>query len=498
MELEGSLSSTILDLDQAGNKHHHNFPQYETAMDHDVGGSSSAIPSAQQPNEDDDMLDGENKDSKNEGSARKRRAEIWQDAEMDALVRAFREVHMKLTSAAGTGKKVKQVFKSAGDKWQEVRTLLLAAGVDRSPKEIERKWSNLSTAFKQIADWNTKKGGRPSYWDLDESLKKEKTKAKELPATFRVQLFDAMAEFMGDRQGSRSRSPAQSQQQPSQPGIVAMSPSPPVQQLQLVPVPGLPRPPPAAPGVMEVPLPVEKLAIPVLDAANHKRRRVVVLAPGSFNPPTYMHLRMFELGMDALKAEGYHVLGAYMSPVNDLYHKKGLAPAEHRIRMCELAVADSPFIMVDSWEAKQNSYQRTLSVLARIDMVVNFNNYAADEKVRVMLLCGTDLLESMVTPGVWIPDQVRTLLQEYGVVCINRVGKDARRLVFENDILYSNRRQILLVDEVIQNNISSTAVRRNLARDLSVKYLIPDAVINHIKLHRLYMNVPPLQQQQQQ
>lgn len=29
---------------------------------------------------------------------------------------------------------------------------------------------------------------------------------------------------------------------------------------------------------------------------------------------------------------------------------KGLAPAEHRIRMCELAVADSPFIMVDSWE----------------------------------------------------------------------------------------------------------------------------------------------------
>jgi len=82
-------------------------------------------------------------------------------------------------------------------------------------------------------------------------------------------------------------------------------------------------------------------------------------------------------------------------------------------------------------------------------MVVNFNNYASDgkpfeclypckipespdaqfvlgalvrtlcwilvfqwfgdgvaEKVRVMLLCGTDLLESIVTPGVWIPDQV--------------------------------------------------------------------------------------------
>jgi hypothetical protein len=29
-----------------------------------------------------------------------------------------------------------------------------------------------------------------------------------------------------------------------------------------------------------------------------------------------------ELGMDALTAEGYHVLGGYMSPVNDLYQKK--------------------------------------------------------------------------------------------------------------------------------------------------------------------------------
>lgn len=28
------------------------------------------------------------------------------------------------------------------------------------------------------------------------------------------------------------------------------------------------------------------------------------------------------------------------------------------------------------------------------------------EKARVMLLCGTDLLESLITPGVWIPDQV--------------------------------------------------------------------------------------------
>jgi hypothetical protein len=256
--LEGALSSTILDLDQAEHHHHHHHHHHQQQQQHhlqqhhgfggsqygnhhqregtmeegDVGGGSSGGGAGGGEDE-----DGE-KEKEGEGMARKRRAEIWQDAEMDALVRAFREVHMKLTSAAGTGKKVKQVFKSANDKWQEVRTLLLASGVDRQPKEIERKWSNLSTAFKQIADWN-KKPGRPSYWDLDESLKKEKTKAKELPATFRVQLFDAMAEFMGDRQGTRSRSPAQPQAQAqaqAQVGtLVALS----------GPLPSLPRPPPA-------------------------------------------------------------------------------------------------------------------------------------------------------------------------------------------------------------------------------------------------------------
>lgn len=51
---------------------------------------------------------------------------------------------------------------------------------------------------------------------------------------------------------------------------------------------------------------------------------------------------------------------------------------------------------------------------------------------------------------------------------------------------------ILLSALVLTPN--NSLCRRNLSRDLSVKYLIPDTVISHIKLHRLYMNVPPLQQ----
>lgn len=38
---------------------------------------------------------------------------------------------------------------------------------------------------------------------------------------------------------------------------------------------------------------------------------------------------------------GFDVLGGYLSPVNDAYWKQGLARGVHRVRMCQLATADS-------------------------------------------------------------------------------------------------------------------------------------------------------------
>ncbi|MFS7922215.1 putative nucleotidyltransferase [Helianthus anomalus] len=102
------------------------------------------------------------------------------------------------------------------------------------------------------------------------------------------------------------------------------------------------------------------------DSDTKGKMHVVLVSTGSFNPPTFMHLRLFELARDALNSKGFHVVGGYMSPVNDAYKKKGLLPAEHRISMCQLACNTSEFVMVDTWEAKQSSFQRSLTVLSRI------------------------------------------------------------------------------------------------------------------------------------
>jgi len=71
----------------------------------------------------------------------------------------------------------------------------------------------------------------------------------------------------------------------------------------------------------------------------------------------------------------YEVIGGYFSPVSDHYGKKDLAPAHHRVRMCELAVeTTSTWLMVDSWESLQQNYTTTVRVLNHFDKEVNEKN----------------------------------------------------------------------------------------------------------------------------
>ncbi|GJM87329.1 hypothetical protein PR202_ga03270 [Eleusine coracana subsp. coracana] len=163
----------------------------------------------------------------------------------------------------------------------------------------------------------------------------------------------------------------------------------------------------------DVPLPTVKLTMGS-NSNGGGRGGVVLVATGSFNPPTYMHLRMFELAKDELQQRGYSVLGGYMSPVNDAYKKK----------------------------AVQKGYQRTLAVLSRVRNSLCKTGLVDQDSLKVMLLCGSDLLGSFSTPGVWIPDQVRTICKDFGVICVRREGKYIGKLISNSEILQECRVQI--------------------------------------------------------
>ncbi|KAM7499001.1 hypothetical protein LguiA_023415 [Lonicera macranthoides] len=245
---------------------------------------------------------------------------------------------------------------------------------------------------------------------------------------------------------------------------------------------------------MDIALPLDKLSLGYTDDDGSRdvktkgKMHVILVSTGSFNPPTYMHLRLFELARDALNSEGFSVIGGYMSPVNDAYKKRGLISAEHRSAMCHLACKSSGFIMVDPWEAKQSSFQRTLTVLSRIRSFVCDNGLISSESLKVMLICGSDLLESFGIPGAWIRDQVRSICRDYGMVCIRREGQDVEKIIASDNILNEYKSNIKVVDELVPNQISSTRMRDCISRGLSVKYLTTDEVIDYIKQHHLYLS----------
>jgi nicotinamide mononucleotide adenylyltransferase len=75
---------------------------------------------------------------------------------------------------------------------------------------------------------------------------------------------------------------------------------------------------------------------------------------------------------------------------------------------------------------------------------------------------------------------------KHRIVCLERMGTDLSSVIWENDILYKHKERIHLVAQWVSNDISSTKIRQALRRNLSIRYLIPDVVIDYIRQHDLY------------
>ncbi|XP_033099330.1 nicotinamide/nicotinic acid mononucleotide adenylyltransferase 3-like isoform X2 [Anneissia japonica] len=110
----------------------------------------------------------------------------------------------------------------------------------------------------------------------------------------------------------------------------------------------------------------------------------------------------------------------------------------------------------------------------------------SDSDLQVKLLCGADLLESFAVPGLWADQDVEDIVSKHGIVVITREGSNPQKFVYESDVLYRNSKNIQIVTEWIYNEISSTRIRRALSRNESIRYLVPESVIQYIKTNELY------------
>jgi len=125
---------------------------------------------------------------------------------------------------------------------------------------------------------------------------------------------------------------------------------------------------------------------------------------------------MFEMAWDYVRHyTDFELVGGYFSPVSDAYGKVGLAQGCHRVAMCEAAVAQSPWLMVDAYETLKRDatgtkpeYVPTADVLRHIDHEVNtvlggvMGTDGRRKRARICLLAGADLIMSMSASSVLV------------------------------------------------------------------------------------------------
>lgn len=173
-----------------------------------------------------------------------------------------------------------------------------------------------------------------------------------------------------------------------------------------------------------------------------------------------------------------------------------------RVKMCELASEQtSNWLMVDPWEAMKKEYTRTALVLDHFDHEINVVRGGVErpngerQSVRIALLAGADLIGTMSTPGVWSDSDLDHILGKYGAFIVERTGTDIDDALSH---LQKWRKNIEVIPQLIQNDVSSTKIRLSLKKEMSVRYLIPAPVIKYIQQHGLYKDdtVPGIHSQE--
>jgi nicotinate-nucleotide adenylyltransferase len=201
---------------------------------------------------------------------------------------------------------------------------------------------------------------------------------------------------------------------------------------------------------------------------------VIGVLGGAFNPPHVGHLCLAQeaqarLGLDRV----------LLVPVGEAPHRELRADpgSRHRLRMVQLAVAGNDRLEASAVEVERPGLSYTADTLAAL------RASAPDEELTLIL--GAD--QAMRLPTWHEPERV--LAQAWLAVAQREGLGRAEVEQAVGDVAGAER---IVGFDMPRLDVSSTLVRERVASGLPIRYLVPDAVADHIAAEGLYASPTPV------
>ncbi len=194
------------------------------------------------------------------------------------------------------------------------------------------------------------------------------------------------------------------------------------------------------------------------------------LLGGTFNPPHVAHLvcaqeAWVQLGLDRV----------LLLPVHTPPHKQadGDPGAEHRVALCEAAVAGDERLGVSRAEVDVPGRSYTVDTLNRL--------HEARPEDQLTFIVGGDMAASLPE---W--REPRTILDLCSIGVAAREGVGSEQVLERLDSELPGAAGRIQFFDMPRIDISSTLVRSRVAAGQPVRYLVPDAVAGYIDREGLY------------
>ncbi len=153
---------------------------------------------------------------------------------------------------------------------------------------------------------------------------------------------------------------------------------------------------------------------------------------------------------------------------------KPISPAEHRLQMLRLAIADKPYFKLSTIEIERTGPSYTIDTIDELR-----DKFGSEDELFFIL--GWDSLAEL--PQWREPSR---LIKMCYLVAVPRPGYPRPKLKTLEVIIRGLSQRVMLMKKP-EIDISASAIRERVARGLSIRHLVPEPVNRYIKEHRLYI-----------